>query len=763
MPKKKSDRVYLIQNDIVMKKWNHEKNSLNGLDPAKIATGSHLYADFICPECGHEWNGIIRDAVRHNGCSVCTNKARSISNARTRLKNGQALSLTNPELLKEWDYIENDRLGLNPDNVMAGTNKKAYWICPKCQYKYIAYIPSRALKKSACPVCSNQKVMAGYNDLETVNPGLLEEWDYEKNSLNGIFPTEVTEGSNRKVNWLCPLGHAYVQSVKSRKGGQGCPICANELQTSFPEQAIFYYVNQIYDDALNRFLLDNKYEIDIYIPSRKIGIEFDGVYYHKNKHKKEEIKEKYICEKGIRLIRVKEIDETKDTYRQNDIIYTSMAKNYLFFNKAIEILLSLIKSDFHITVDVEVDRIKIYEQYICRKKENSIVAFSPELLQEWDYKKNGRINPEFVSINSHKKYYWICPKNHSYEAIVKNRVHGTGCPICAGKVVMQGVNDLGSFAENNMPELLKEWDYSSNNDALEEIYFNTLKSYMWVCFRCGRRYKKSAYERNKGNACPYCAHKQVDREISFGYLHPEALKDWDYEKNSLDPYSVAEHSNKYAYWKCHKCGSETYSIINARSKGYGCKYCRVDKIRENSNLTRIAKRGSLADKKPLLVNEWDFEKNDQIEISPDNTTCGSGRVVWWKCSKCEYNWKDEVNKRSHGKKCPQCGYTPYPKAKKIRSKESIEQQQRKIQFNANITRVKKRGSLRENKPLLAQEWNMKRNTHLSINPDTITCGSKCVVWWKCCKCDWEWEDMIQSRSDGKKCPSCGYTAYPRKR
>ena len=87
----------------------------------------------------------------------------------------------------------------------------------------------------------------------------------------------------------------------------GCPNCLKHRKTSFPEQAIFYYIQKIFPDAMNSYTdsFDNRMELDIYIPSRNTGIEYDGVYWHKNERKENE---KYsICRsQGIKLIRVKE-------------------------------------------------------------------------------------------------------------------------------------------------------------------------------------------------------------------------------------------------------------------------------------------------------------------------------------------------------------------------------------------------------------------------------------------------------------------------
>lgn len=87
-------------------------------------------------------------------------------------------------------------------------------------------------------------------------------------------------------------------------------------------------------------------------------------------------------------------------------------------------------------------------------------------------------------------------------------------------------------------------------------------------------------------------------------------------------------------------------------------------MQESAAKTRLRERGSLRDNRPLLIRDWDFEKNDLLNTTPDDITIGSKSVVWWKCSECNYNWQDMIQSRSYGKKCPSCGHTYYPRVRR---------------------------------------------------------------------------------------------------
>lgn len=53
-----------------------------------------------------------------------------------------------------------------------------------------------------------------------------------------------------------------------------------------------------------------------------------------------------------------------------------------------------------------------------------------------------------------------------------------------------------------------------------------------------------------------------------------------------------------------------------------------------------------------LVNEWDYEKNKDIDII--NITDGSSKKVWWKCPKGHSYQSYVYNKRNGYGKCPYC-------------------------------------------------------------------------------------------------------------
>lgn len=179
-----------------------------------------------------------------------------------------SLSSYNPELASEWHPTKNG--SLKPTMVSRGSKRKVWWI-GKCGHEWEAEIYSRASGRG-CPYCSGKRVLEGFNDLASQVPNLVTEWDFEKNGI--LKPNTVTVGSHKEIWWKCSIcGYEWKATVKSRVNGTRCPACYRRNRTSFPEQALFYYVHVCYPDAISGFseLFDNSMELDVFIPSLKIS------------------------------------------------------------------------------------------------------------------------------------------------------------------------------------------------------------------------------------------------------------------------------------------------------------------------------------------------------------------------------------------------------------------------------------------------------------------------------------------------------------
>ena len=120
---------------------------------------------------------------------------------------------------------------------------------------------------------------------------------------DGLTPVDVMPNSGQKVWWKCNKGHEWQAVIASRNNEHGCPVCNSERKTSFPEYALVYYLKEYGLDVMHSYR-EQGYELDIYIPSKKIAIEYDGYLWHKNIIKKD-LEKNYKCKKdGIVLYRI---------------------------------------------------------------------------------------------------------------------------------------------------------------------------------------------------------------------------------------------------------------------------------------------------------------------------------------------------------------------------------------------------------------------------------------------------------------------------
>ena len=128
---------------------------------------------------------------------------------------------------------------------------------------------------------------------------------------------------------------------------------------------------------------------------------------------------------------------------------------------------------------------------------------------------------------------------------------------------------------------------------------------------------------------------------------------------------------------------------------------------ETETQTQVAKKfASLAEKRPDLAKEWNYEKNGGLR--PEDVSCGSTKKVWWmqfiknpvtgKMMKSE--WKASIANRVNGNGNP------------IASNQMVMSGYNDLEFLH---------------PDVAAEWNYERNG--TLKPSMVTCGMCKKVWW----------------------------------
>ena len=455
----------------------------------------------------------------------------------------------NAQLMAEWDWEKN--MSFDSTQFTIGSHQIIWWKCTK-GHTWQANIQTRA-RGHGCPYCSGRKVLSGYNDLLTTNPTLAQEWHPTKNEC--ITPSQISAGTEQKVWWLGNCGHEWEASPKSRSIGNGCPICAKRKQSSFPEQSIYFYIKQLFSDAVNKYtdIFNNKMEIDIFIPSIKVGIEYDGLAFHQSEASYENEKKKYvICkENNIKLIRIREFKGYDETLICDCFFHINRNPSYKELSFVISQIFALFGKSC--SVDVEKDKALIQAAYLSELKEESLSVKRPDLSSEWHPTRNASLTPAMFSKSSSEKVWWKCKNGHEWQAEINSRYKGNNCPYCSGKKILVGYNDLATVN----PLLSAEWHPTKNEDLLPSMVQNKSKNKVW--WRCskGHEWQATISHRSSGSGCPYCSGRMAIKGVTdLKTLHPKIANLWHLTKNdNLSPDEVTAGSEKNVWWM-GECGHE---------------------------------------------------------------------------------------------------------------------------------------------------------------------------------------------------------------
>jgi len=196
-------------------------NQAFGWDPTTMPSKSKKNFAWKCT-FGHIWEASISNRTRGgNGCTVCS--------GRSLLVGFNDFQTTNPELAKQL-------VGTDPRSFVGG-HAKMQWKC-NLGHTWMAQVNNRVSHLQGCPVCTNKKILVGFNDFLTTDPLLAQE------IVDGD-PRTFTRGTTKKYKWRCEMGHNYLTTPLHRISGYGCHFCSgkyvlvgfNDFLTTNPEDA----------------------------------------------------------------------------------------------------------------------------------------------------------------------------------------------------------------------------------------------------------------------------------------------------------------------------------------------------------------------------------------------------------------------------------------------------------------------------------------------------------------------------------------------
>lgn len=503
----------------------------NGVQPLKLSFRKAQNFHWKCmnklPDgttCGYEW-----DAMVHN---VVNSKSSETMCPACRARNGKGTTMISGlNDLESWCKA-NNRLDILQDYNLANNIKdassisqtshdKVNWKCHTCGHEWNMQLQYRTYNNYDCPNCNAKKgnytrLLKGVNDLETWckendRLDIIQLWS-QKNKLK---PSEVQAKTDTvQVYVQCRICKGLIETKPyylTRSNQQTiCKHC-KIVGTSVPQLILDGVLKRRFKDVEYRYKLPERYEIDEYIPSLKLGIEYNGLWHAVAETQIRDQIKSYICDDlGIQMLYIQEHQEKINTYIDGNVINIQSADNqkidtYRFIvaaiGKAYKLQLAPISAD-------EFNEILKYVYSVAKRESvpGNITETHPEIAATWDYEKNDGLRPEQFTKGSHKEVYWICtdcPVPHSYKKDIHHRCRGQQCPVQAGKAIMSGVNDL----ETVNPGLLRFWNYEKNN--ADGVYPNKVapkqtKKVWWKCPICGYEWYKEIQVFQVLKKCKQC-------------------------------------------------------------------------------------------------------------------------------------------------------------------------------------------------------------------------------------------------------------------
>ena len=488
---------------------------LNGdLKPADISLMSAKQVWWLCP-AGHAWDSAAKHRVlKEYNCPICSGRRLSVG--------VNDFGSTHPVLAAEWSSKNTKSVvEFTAISGLSGT-----WVCG-LGHEFVSTVKSR-VGGSTCRVCSNKVVLAGFNDLATTDPGLAKEWSV-KNSLQ---PSEVTRGSSERVLWAGPCGHEWTAIVNNRSSkGQGCAECAGRRNVK-RKYATGVLLSDYSPEVFGLLKQENNPGVVLEkLTSRsgkslnwecELGHLWPAVVSDMTREAKSEQSKKCpVCSNRVVLAGFNDVATTHPEVVKNwDYDLNDKGPEFYTYGQAMNVNWVCDKGHKWSNRISSLGKCPTCNGYHIDEGVTDFGSRFPHLLNEWDYDKN-ETDPKTVGAISKESFFWKCLQGHNWETSTSARIYnGLGCPVCANRKVIPGINDFAS----SHPLLAKEW-HPDNSYMPGDISYGHNSKVLWRCSQ-GHSWMAKVSDRSvKDSGCPKCSKRvsRAEQEI-FDFLK-DALPD----------------------------------------------------------------------------------------------------------------------------------------------------------------------------------------------------------------------------------------------
>ena len=543
---------------------------------------------------------------------------------------------------------------ISPDITLLGTytnmRTKIPVSCNICGHKWEAF-PQPLLNGHGCPICGHKKSAATMKAKATDRA--IEVAEELKQKFPTIHPLQSIRTASEDIDFECDICHNIWRTAPNRLLKQrGCPRC-NSLATSLPEQFLYEMFSAIFPDEQirNRDRLAIKKELDIYIPSKGIAVEYGAWYWHKNKIDTDILKEKLCKEQNVNLLTIYEhVDETPTMLPANTLIIDGEITNLEKCKTLAKLVLQHFMPEYNCsTLNWE----NLYE--------NALEHCSPEAVAANFLEQMAKLHPDIEILGTYTRFHEpIEVRCKTCGHIWKPRPRyliseKSGCPKCAiAKRAEEQTKSTEDFAKelkalNPNLQLISEYTHSRSNVKIR-------------CNNCGCTWTARADYVLADYKCPSCEtaakRKSVLKPSAQGHIKKQenlSTKLAKLDKN-IEIIGKVTSDTEPVTCRCKKC-----KTVFERTPKDLLRHPHCPKCNKHYRYTPETFRARMEEINPDIEIIGDFKKQaEKLEC---------------RCKICDHHWMVTPNKLLQGRGCPKC-------AAKVRSAAGVAARKKKEQKEA---------------------------------------------------------------------------------
>lgn len=257
----------------------------------------------------------------------------------------------------------------------------------------------------------------------------FQAWDYKPNQ-------------NKKALFKCKTcGYEWEARIESRTLNKcGCPKCSaiRNDHVQFGEQYIARILKVIFPKLETQKMIGDRMSLDIYIPEKRVAIEYGSEFFHKMKDT--DYRKQEICkQKNVEMLFIFESPKLKSI----EVLEYGVKIPRKYFTDAVPILdevLKMICNHLEVRDKLSLISPQVKDKIIGEslrasvktpKYEDSLEYRYPEVAKKWDYQRNWGLTPKDFKSKQMFRAYWknekdpkyICSKVYSFNSRIENSTY----------------------------------------------------------------------------------------------------------------------------------------------------------------------------------------------------------------------------------------------------------------------------------------------------------------------------------------------------